>query len=61
MNPSYTLWKFYCARKLIVNCIFSSGGIQFDATENATLLINTINKPTKHVDMFSLLYGKKQK
>lgn len=61
MNLSYTLWKFYCAGKLIVNCIVSSGGIQFDATENATLLINTENKPTKHVGMFSLYCGKKQK
>lgn len=43
-------WKFYH----IANCTFSSGGVQFDVKENTTLLINTINKPTKHMGMLSL-------
>lgn len=43
-------WKFY----QIVNCTFSSGSVQFKITENTTLMINAINKPTNHMDMFSL-------
>lgn len=43
-------WIFYH----IANYCFSSDGIQFDITDNITLLIDIINKPIKHMDVSSL-------
>lgn len=43
-------WKFYH----ITNYCLSSDGIRFDFIDNITLLIDTINKLTKHMDVSSL-------
>lgn len=50
MTPFYMEWKIYYT----ANCIFSSGSVQFVITGNTTLLIKAINKPTKHMGVFSL-------